>query len=80
MLRCSLSVTGLQRMWLVAFREARGKSGNPTATHVAETAVIGHNPFDCTYGPAERRILQRFIDYHVVQGLIENPLDADELF
>ncbi len=28
----------------------------------------GHNLFDCTYGPAEGRLLQR---YHVVQGLIE---------
>jgi len=63
-----------------AFQTARREAGDPTPTLAAETDIIGADPFTYTYGDGERRVLQRFIEYHVAQGLIEQAFDADELF
>ncbi|MPZ88089.1 MAG: hypothetical protein GEU81_08440 [Nitriliruptorales bacterium] len=63
-----------------AFRAARRKAGDPTPTLARETAIAGADPFAYTYGAQERNALERFIAYHVAQGLIDRPFDPDELF
>lgn len=65
---------------VAAFRTAQDLAGEPAPTLAADIATIGQDPFACTYGPTERRIIQRFIGYHHAQALIERPFDADELF